>query len=158
MAPCESVRLRTSSRVMPIHTARPVGRKLTISRHGCPRPSKHRNLPHSQNDRYPRPDVLQEVWPVLERHTVSTVDGASGAFWQRKGRALTRLVIPNSAPDGKLLRPSSTAMAFALHLGNPASQTGGPDGQHRAMKSGRGRPTYSVSVCQHGQLSCASFA
>ena len=61
-APCKGFcPCLTCSRVMPIHTATPVGIMLTIAFQGWPPPSKHRNLPARKRDKYARPLVVQDV-------------------------------------------------------------------------------------------------
>ncbi len=67
----------------------------------------------------------------MQRKAVSRVHGRQG-----------------STPLGKLLRPSLGLTASGEQSGTPVmSYCGGPSGQQRAAKLGRGRPTWRMHGC-----------
>lgn len=126
----------TCMRVSAIHNATTIGNRPAISRVGCALPSNALLLPSKKKPRKPKPDALHAVCPV---HT----EGACrGVMIHYTVMTITTIVWYTLLPLGKLLSPSATLCTPPTQSGMPlASKRGSEDGQHRATKWGRGRPT-----------------
>lgn len=102
--------------------------------------------------RYPRlPAVADKLKVIVPRNELQTGKLAARSWY------MAEMTTPAShrssmgdrysaeiTPLGKLLRPSSGLIESALHAGVPSAfhSTLAPPGQQRAMKSGRGLPTW----------------